>query len=159
MEIKEILELCGDIASVVIAVLALIVSIRALELQKRHNELSLMPVCEMFTANYDNCIAVEIYNKGLGLMQVVSAEFVDVNGIKYANLHDLLWEEEGLSYTTLEPKKVLMSGEKVVLVNFEKFSAEQRKRILLKLTNVMIKIKYRDVYNNEYRFSYPICFM
>ena len=159
MYIKEILELAGDIASVVIAVLALIVSIKALELQKRHNELSLMPICEMFTANYDDCLAVEIYNKGLGLMEVVSAEFEDVNGVKYINLHDLVREEEGLSYSTIEAKKVLMSGERVVLVNFEKFTAEQRKRIIRKLTNVVVRIKYRDVYDNEYRYCYPICFM
>ena len=159
MNLKEILEVIGDMASIVIAVSALVVSIRALELQKRHNELSSMPICEMFTANYDNCLAIEIYNKGLGLMEVVSVEFLDVEGTKYENLHDLVWGEEGLSYSTIVPKKVLMSGEKIVLINFDTFSEEQRKRILLKLTGVLISLVYRDIYNNEYRFSHPICFL
>ena len=159
MEFKDYIAMLGDCATMVTAVLALFVSIRALKLQKKHNELSLIPVCEMFTANFDDNLAVEIYNKGLGLMEILAVEFVHLSGVKYNNLHDLIWFEDGISYNTLEPNKVLMSGEKVVLVGFSKFTDEQRKRIIATLSNIEVYIEYRDVYDNKYTFSCPIRFV
>lgn len=158
MEIKECIEILGDWAAIVTAVLALFVSIRSLKLQKKHNELSLMPICEMYTANFDNDLSVEVHNKGLGLMGIIEVEFADLRGVRYKNLHDIIWYEEGISYNTLPPKKVLMSGEKVRLVSFSKLTDEQRQRIITTLSNINVHIRYRDVYNNEYSFEYPIGF-
>lgn len=159
MEIKECIAIVGDCATMATAILALFVSIRAMKLQKKHNELNLMPICEIYTANFDNFLAVEVYNKGLGLMEIVTVEFVDTSGVKYRNLHDMIWYEEGISYNTLEPKKIIMSGEKVVLIDFSNFTDEQRRRVITTLSNVKVYITYRDVYNNKYTFNWPIRFV
>lgn len=159
METKEWVALFGDIGSILTAVMALVVSIKALKAQNKHNELSLMPVCEVYTANFEDYLAVELHNKGLGMLEILEVEFVDVSGAKYYNLHEMILDKKGMSYNTLWSKKVLMSGEKVTVISFAQCTEEQRKKIISTISDVKIHIKYRDIYKNEYSFDNAIIFV
>ncbi len=159
MEFKEYITLLADISAILTAIIALIVSIKALQSQNRHNVLSSMPVCEIFTGNFDNELVVEIYNKGLGLMEINDIMFTNSKGVTHNNLHEFILDEQSISYNTLPPRKVLMSGEKVVLVSFKDIPYVQQTKIVNILSNITVHISYRDIYNNIYTFDYLIDFV
>lgn len=147
-----------DYVSIVTSIIAIFISVLTVKSQMRHNVLSLMPVCELYTANFDDYLSVELHNKGLGLMRINNVVFTNTKKLNYSNLIDVLSDKTGLSYNVIGNGKTIMSGEKIELIKLKEFTSEQRKKILTELSNIHLHIEYVDVYLNEYVFDYPIIF-
>ena len=147
-------------ASMIIALLSLYVSIRTVKAQNKHNALTLMPVCELYTANFDDSFAVEIKNKGLGMMHIEKISFVDEkNNVSKENLFDFIPNKQKLSYNRLEATANIMSGETIYLIKSKELSPEERKELVEILEKVVIYIEYSDVYKNKYEFNLKIEFL
>ena len=56
-------ELISDI-SLLFSLVAVIISYKSLHDQKIHNLISVLPICQFFTNNYENELVVELENKG-----------------------------------------------------------------------------------------------
>lgn len=159
MNFIDCVTLIADFSTILIAILALFISIKTLKSQNKHNELSARPICEMFTGNFNNELVVEIHNKGLGPMEIIEALFTSSDGFMHTNLYEFVSNEPGISYNALPPKKILMSGEKVILVSFNDIPSFQQTQIVQILSNITIHISYRDLYDNTYTFDHQIHFL
>lgn len=162
MELENVIDIvitCTSIISIFIAVKALKISADTTKIQMQHNTLSMMPVCEMYTANYDDgYLFVEIQNKGMGLMCIDNVSFIDKQNISHKQLIDCVSEKSKLSYNFVEKNKILMAGEKLKLIKGDNLTKEERKRIIDELKYIQIHIEYKDVYFNNYIFNYYITF-
>lgn len=158
--IINIILACTSILSLFVAVRALKVSSKTTQAQIQHNVLSMMPVCEIFTANYDDgYLAVEIQNKGLGLMRIESVSFIDKQKVNRKQLIDCIPDRVRLSYFHLEKNQVIMAREKHRLVWGKNLTKEEREGIINNLSDVKVHIEYNDVYSNKYSFDLPIEFV
>lgn len=149
--------------SLIIAILAIFISVWTTLAQIRHNRLSLMPICEVFTANFNNYIAVEIKNKGLGFMQIEDIYFVNNDGFRCSNLYDFfnyfIKDKTGLSYMRIDRKEVIMPGEKMFFIKLESLNDTRRIEVIKLIENITVHIKYSDAYRHKYYFSKPIKFV
>lgn len=152
--IIDIIVACTSIISIFIAAKALKVSANTTKIQMQHNMLSMKPVCEIYTANYDDgYLAVEIQNKGMGLMCIDSIIFRDKQGITHKQLIDCVNEKSKLSYLFLEKNKVIMAGEKLKLVRGDHLTKNEREKLVDELMTVRVQIEYKDVYFNKYFYD------
>lgn len=155
----DIVVACTSIISIFIAVKALKVSSNTTKIQMQHNMLSMKPICEMYTANYDDgYLAVEIQNKGLGLMCIDSIVFTDKQGVAHKQLIYCVNEKAKLSFLFLEKNKVIMAGEKLKLIHGNGLTSIERRKIVDELKGVQVQIKYKDVYFNKYTYDYYVKF-
>lgn len=155
----DIIVACTSIISIFIAAKALKVSSDTTKIQMQHNMLSMKPVCEMYTANYDDgYLAVEIQNKGMGLMCIDSIVFTDKQGIVHKQLIDCVNEKAKLSFLFLEENKVIMAGEKLKLIKGDGLTNNEREKIVDELRGVQVQIEYKDVYFNKYTYDYYVKF-
>ncbi|MDE6470137.1 MAG: hypothetical protein K2L19_03860 [Eubacterium sp.] len=156
----DIIVACTSIISIFIAAKALKVSADTTKIQMQHNMLSMKPVCEIYTANYDDgYLAVEIQNKGLGLMCIDSIAFIDKQGIAHKQLIACVSEKTNLSYLFLEENKVIMAGEKLKLIKGNNLTNNERERIVDELKGIQVHIEYKDVYFNKYIYEDYIKFV
>lgn len=153
----------GDIIalmSILIATIAIYISVWTTKTQIRHNVLSMMPVCQLYTEDFDECIAVELKNKGMGLTDIDKIIFIDMKGNEHTSLLDFIDIDVDIkySYEYTEEGFIIMPGETVYLLKITEFTQEYRKHIIESLSNINVCFKFRDVYSNEYTFEHSIIF-
>lgn len=150
--------------SVFIAGLALLVSIFTVGSQIRHNKLTLMPICEIYTYNFTNRMAIDLLNKGMGPLQVTRIYFYSKSGEKFIsipNLIDSANEIENIHYefNLIKVNKVISANETISLFELEDSSYDKREQIFDLFTNLYIHIDYKDVYSHSYAFDYSLAFI
>lgn len=87
------------------------------------------PVCEIYTANYDNgYLAVEIQNKGMDLMCIDSIVFRDKQDTAHKQLIDCVNKKAKLSYLFLEENKEIMVGDKLNLIKGDNLTWKKKRK-------------------------------
>lgn len=147
-----------DVLTLIIAFGALLTSIATYHKQNKHNELSVLPICEIYTENFDDYMAVNIENRGLGFMKINDVYF-EKNSHKYNNLIDIIEDRTDLSYNLLFKKHVIKADEQLKLIYVAKPSQKVKKTIIENLDGVIVRISYSDAYNKTYSFSLEISFL
>lgn len=151
------IEIIKDFMLLIISVAALYVSFVSTKIQLEHNRLSELPICMIYTANFDDSISVDLINKGLGPMIIQDYKFT-LNGKEKEQLYKFLSNYKGSSYNCLGKNLVVASNESIYLVKYDVFTTEQRERFIKELSDVKIEINYKDVYNKSYYFEQIITF-
>lgn len=159
-DIMDVFEILFDVATIITAIAAVVVSVRTNKLQREFNMLSFMPVCELYTANFGDCFSVEIQNKGAGLMRIKEMTLTSKENVTFDNLPDFVPEKDQLlySFNFVRSGKTLMSGETVYLIMLKSFTNDDRKHLIEALSDIQVHIEYEDVYLNNYVFDQPIEF-
>lgn len=158
---SEIIAIC----SLFVAVISIFISIKTTRMQQKHNVLSMLPVCEIFTSNYNDYLDVEIQNKGNGLLKINSVVFTNKQGLRKKQLIDFVTmnfdfsNDCELSYITVYKDKILMPSEKINLVEMRKVTSDDKIKFCSILQDVDVYIEYSDVYSNNYTFNHKIKFV
>ena len=154
-----------SIIPIIISLISLFVAIRALnnsiettKAQIRHNELSVMPICEMYLSNFNDYFSVELINKGMGVMQIQNIQFINPQGERYKYLIDFISDKSDMSYNNIEEKIIMTAGERIELIKITKNVVERREKLIDELSGIKVRIVYNDVYENTYNFEYCIDF-
>ncbi|WP_299108430.1 hypothetical protein [uncultured Tenacibaculum sp.] len=144
---KISLEKVSNYAVILIAFIALFVSIWQIKVAQNHNKLSVKPYLDYHLIQIDSALTVSISNHGFGPAVIKRISF-EHNGIKYSSLEDFL-------KNTGEIKNRLGSyqyGKNSIL------PAEQTKLLVklkgIKLRNVKVFIEYETVYEEKKSFNF-----
>jgi hypothetical protein len=148
----------ADVASVVIAVAAIWISVRATNWQKVHNEMSVAPLPYVFLGDYNNKIYVKLTNSGIGPLIVKSisvknCEKTDNNLLSFMpNLpNGLFWT----NYVMEFKDRPIPPRDDITLLQFdcdlenapETEFRDQCRRILASLT---VSCDYTDMYGKKF---------
>lgn len=156
------LEILVGIISSFIALMSLWVSIKTTKEQINYNQLSMRPICELYTANFDDDFSIEISNKGLGPLNIDSVELTNTSTIdNQTNLIDFIPKNKRkeLSFNNIQPHKIIISGETIKLIYSKTISKKEKQELIDILSNIEVKIFYSDLYSNKYTFKRKIEFV
>lgn len=151
----------------IIAIVAILISIYSIYIQRRHNTLTYKPIPVVVKYNYTNHISVKIWNKGTGPLIIKSVNIDDSK-----NLIDVLPKKvrrfKFVEYIndfrdrTISPNSNLNMIEFKIRNNHKQEEASYAKALTLikkQLDKKVIKIVYFDIYNNQMSYnSYPLNF-
>lgn len=154
---KELANALAAIASLLTALIALVVSIWALLIQRRHNVLSIRPIPEVTVADYEDSLRVKLRNNGSGPMIVLSLEVFNGAHVKSSVIEwmpalpkNRPWNHFSM---TLERRTIQPDG---VISLLELNAAEdephfERCRDLTRasLRNLLIVVRYTDIYESR----------
>lgn len=143
----------GDV-TVLIAVLALLLTLWQVYLQRTHNEKSLKPLGQIDFRDRQDQLYVRVSNNGVGPMIVDRLRFIK-DGKCYSTLDECL-KLDRRSYSWLDGHE---SVRKVILPNasltiFETRFEEQEGEAAIdqarqKLAPITLKVEFRDIYDNR----------
>ncbi|RYU62665.1 hypothetical protein ERW51_18750 [Aliivibrio finisterrensis] len=148
----EVIAICAVIVSVV----SIVVAIKTLNAQRRHNKLSLKPIVHISKGDYEDKIFVRVKNYGLGPLIITECE-INKYGEKYNTLVDsigdraseLMWDtfSSNLDGRVLAPQKEFTLLE----ASFDEDSDNQLKKYIRRsLASTVIIIRYTCVYGDNY---------
>lgn len=154
----------GGLASAIVAFLALIVSgisvyisVRAMKLQRKHNELSVRPLAEVTVADYENSLRVKLRNNGTGPMIITSIDVL--GGAKPEKcLKDCMPKELPNSRLWTDfsgdlRDRSLQPGSEIVLLELTEYDDEKdfgtcREVVRAVLAPLTVIVSYTDIYEN-----------
>ena len=136
------IEKLSNYSVVLIALLALIVSIWQVRLFKNHNKLTVKPYLDSHVIQQDSTLVVAFSNKGLGpaIIQDMSYE---VNGKEYSTVLELLRaggdQENILSTYNYQKGSVLSSNEEKIITELKN----------PKFRGVTVRVEYQSIYEEK----------
>lgn len=149
--------------AVVLSVISTIIAVQMLRSQRKHNRLTVRPLAFVAGVDYENKVAVRIWNNGIGPMIIRSVQLMPDNP-KAQHLIERMPElPDGFywsAYSTQLDNRALRPGDRITLLqlddtayaddrntftSFEDFRNEVR-RILSAITVV---VEYTDVYGHK----------
>ncbi len=155
--------------TIIIAICALFVSICSTCLaawtafvQRRHMQLSVLPIAAIPIADYENRIGVFLQNKGLGPMRIISLRVINDKDVsKNAVVFHMPELNPGILWTNFRGSvdgATLEASERFDLLLLEGGPknlafAESRDRIRRSLSQLEIKVEYEDIYGRK---MYPL---
>lgn len=157
--VKEIInspELLISVLAVLTAFAAVFVGAIGLAIQRSHNKKSVLPICSIRKANYDNEILLSIENTGIGPLIITKISMLrnGTNEMK-ENQYPIDLMPEGIMWNTfrkgLENHSILPNSE-IVLLEFvpQTFGDNDVLENIRKiLSECSIKIDFKDVYGKK----------
>jgi len=145
------------VASCFTALLALIVSVWALWLQRRHNRLSVRPMPEVTVADYENSLRVKLRNNGVGPMIVHSMRVSKGVEIKDSVIEwmPLLPRNRPWTHFSLAlENRTLQQDGSITLLELTEGQAEEsffqcRDIVRKELSKLEVEVIYTDVYQSK----------
>jgi hypothetical protein len=154
-----------DQSAIIIASLALFVSaistilaINSVKLQREHNYISVRPVADLIFSDFENYIAVQLKNNGLGPMVIKEFNVLENNEFKANNLIDLMPDQpETIPWKNFEKEinnRTFGTSEELFIIELGPEKAFQefiryRDNIRKNLSPLTIIIKYHSLYNEK----------
>jgi hypothetical protein len=147
--------LCNINWELIIASIAICISILTMFFQRQHNKLSVKPIPTLVKYNYINVLRVRIWNKGTGPL-IIKSLIAEKNGVRKDNLRDFLpnlpigiyYYEYILDFEN----RAIYPGESINLLEFHKKQEkyyEWFEKIKEILNGISITIKYESVYGDS----------
>ncbi|MEM9856525.1 MAG: hypothetical protein AAF843_04190 [Bacteroidota bacterium] len=137
-----------------ISLMALLVTIYELHLQRRHNEKSLQPIAQIAITDRGKLLSVYIENNGVGPLIVEKLIFTK-DGKHYTDIESCL-DLDPRSYQHISvsesDRKVILPGsyEEVFSMEFgEDDTDKEMDNVREKLAPLKLKVDGRDIYNNN----------
>lgn len=155
------------ISSIVLSLVAIIISIITFRSQKEHNKNSVRPILNIVFGDYEDDIYVRVDNNGVGpaiIKKIECSYCAEVNKVAEKSLVDLIshWKssqknEEYLSETLdcftdfVEDiaNRTIAPGHQIVLLQLADPAHGQRIELRRFLREVNVKISYTDIYNSK----------
>lgn len=151
----------------IIAIIAILISVYSIYIQRRHNTLTYKPIPVVIKYNYTNHISVKIWNKGTGPL-IIKPVYVDDS----KNLIDILPKKvrrfKFVEYINDFRDRTISSNSYLNMIEFKIRNNDKQEEgsytnaltlIKKQLDKKVIKIVYFDIYNNKMSYnSYPLNF-
>lgn len=158
-------ELIIGIAALVLSSIGIFASIRSLIIQRKHNYMSLKPICRIKVGDYESNIFVKLSNTGVGPLIIKRVAISYCNKVK-SNLIDFCpTVPEGLDWNDFVKEikgKVIRVNEDLVLIDIEGLDKRRNTQkeaadfgeFITKLRNILsevtINVEYTDIYEKNY---------
>jgi len=146
------------ICAVLISVFSLIVSIRAMKLQQRHDKKSVQPIPQIIVGDYENRLYVAIENAGVGplIINHVAVSNVQSNEIKssiIAHMPDLPYGVYWEDFSERIEGRAISAQKRLVLLEFKedpdcKYDG-LRNDIRTALGYLLVKLNASDIYGDK----------
>ncbi|MBI4784128.1 MAG: hypothetical protein HY785_22850 [Oscillatoriophycideae cyanobacterium NC_groundwater_1537_Pr4_S-0.65um_50_18] len=159
---QEILKHIQNNADTIIALCALLVSVASiligyfsLELQHKHNRLSVRPIGKIHFTTSENSIRIEIRNDGTGPMLCSNVKVYE-NELKIKNnLRDampILQQKNGWTKVSTSSQFSISAGDQKALleISADYVSSEFQDyydQVLISLKKIIFELEYRDIYD------------
>jgi hypothetical protein len=143
---------------VIIGLIALVFTAISLQVQRKHNRLSVKPIAIISVGDFEDELAVHLQNKGTGPLIIKSLSFSDQNGrtekaiINFfgSDYKNIVWsmfiaDIDGWSILPSETKTLIMfKGDSA-----NKEFIHNRDRIRKVLAQIRVEVLYQDIYGNN----------
>ncbi|MEI6418904.1 MAG: hypothetical protein WCO82_07550 [Sphingomonadales bacterium] len=149
------------IFSIFIALISIFFTKKTLELQDRHNRLSVRPIPFVALANYENCIRVKINNDGSGPMIVKNVKISDGDST-YDNVIDCMpalpRELSWSNYTSSLVDRSIPPNEALILIELigdlnDITYASYRDSCRSVLSGLTVDVTIEDIYGENFHTS------
>ncbi len=152
----------GALASAAAALLALfvsaisvLISVRAMGAQQKHNELSVRPLAEVTVADYENSLRVKLRNNGTGPMIITGIDVSNGERRKKCVLEWMPPLPKGRHWNTFSHElidRTLQPGSEIILLELTEYDGEQRfptcrEEVRAALAPLTVSVSYTDIYN------------
>ncbi len=167
----EIIETITMVASVLIAMISLVATIKFNCKQQEHNANSVRPTVDIILGDYEDDIYVKLVNQGVGPAEVsdlICTYYGDVNvNTRETNiLIDILRDSKSptgfiQNYTDFVEDiigRTISPGGTVVLVRLKPKNEMEQTNMRLMLKDIGITLKYKDIYETEFERNRKLTF-
>ena len=137
---------------------ALIFAAITLQVQRKHNRLSVKPIAIITIADYMDRLSVYLRNEGNGPLIIKDLSFTDDKGRKEKAIIDYFGTEfEGVVWSTFTGDIdgwAILPSEKINLIEFIGESTDKnfivvREKVRKVLAPIKVELIYQDIYENE----------
>lgn len=159
MYIWEFINENVDAIALVVAAIALILTVWSVWVQRDHNKKSLRPYPDIGVANYENYLSVSFHNKGLGPLIITKVNIYKGQNLLGNNLVDLMPDlPKGITWSDYIQRiegRVLAPGEEKVLLELKGDDKKTnfknaRKLIRQSLKDLKVQIYYKGIYEDNF---------
>ncbi len=145
-------------AALLVSIISLYVSIVTIRQTRKHNRLSVKPICYVFPPDFEDWVAVVIQNKGVGPLITKSTKFYDENNNIKKYLIDLMPTlPDGYYWSnfTKNDHFVLAPNDEKILIELkcnenDKTFQETRDLIRKKLSQITMEYEFTDIYGQKF---------
>lgn len=141
-----------------ISFISIVVSVATLRHQRKHNQLSVLPLAYVMLGDYEDCLYVKVRNNGTGPMIVKAIEIHGADSPFAPLIAGMPEPPKSVNWTNFveeyEERSIAAGGEMVLLelssesstseVQFKKF----RDKVRLALGKLRIRVTYTDIYGD-----------
>ena len=143
--------------SAFVALCAMITSIIALAMQRKHNRLSVQPIPEITVADYEDSIRLRLRNNGTGplLIKLISVTDGNITKPKLVSWMPTLNGRAWNHFSTDLVGRSLQPGKFIPLIELTAHEGEQgfnthRDNCRRVLQNLTVKVEYSDIYQSKF---------
>lgn len=147
LESNEILDCCA----VLISMISLFYTIISVKSQETHNKNSVLPLAHISISDYENDLAVKVFNYGTGPL-IIDTLSVIYEGKPHSTVIELFKDTNILWTTFTEDVSgwTIPVGGEIVLI--QKYAPTEKEKLLIRqiLSHTTISITYKDIYNTKF---------
>ena len=142
----------------VTGVIALIFTAISLQVQRKHNRLSVKPIALVSVGDYENELAVHLQNKGTGPLIIKELSFVDQNGKTEKAIIDFFGSDfKNVVWSTFVAdidSWTILPNETKTLIKLDGDSADEefarvRDKVRKVLAQIQVELLYQDIYEKD----------
>ena len=142
----------------VTGVIALIFTAISLQVQRKHNRLSVKPIALISVGNYENELAVHLQNKGTGPLIIKKLSFVDQSGKTEKAIIDFFGSDfKNVVWSTFVADIdgwTILPNETKTLIKLNGDSADNefvrvRDKVRKVLAQIQVELLYQDIYEKD----------
>jgi len=143
---------------VVIGFVALVFTAMSLQIQRKHNRLSVKPIAIISIGDYENELAVYLQNRGTGPLIIKNLFFTDQSGRKEkalidffgSDFMDVLWS----TFIADIDGWAILPGETKTLIKLNGDPSDEnfavvREKVRKVLATIQVELHYQDIYGND----------
>jgi len=142
----------------VIGVIAVIFTAITLQVQRKHNRLSVKPIAMITVADYMDRLSIYLQNKGTGPLIIKNLSFTDGRGRKEKAIINYFGPEvKGVVWSTFTGDIdgwAILPGENKTLIELigdpmNKDFTDIREKVRKILASIQVELLYQDIYEND----------
>ena len=142
----------------VTGIIALIFTAISLQVQRKHNRLSVKPIALVSVGDYENELAVHLQNKGTGPLIIKSLSFIDQNGKTEKAIIDFFGSDfKNVVWSTFVADIdgwTILPNETKTLIKLNGDSADKefvrvRDKVRKVLAQIQVELLYQDIYEKD----------
>ena len=140
---------------IITGVIALFFTAISLQIQRKHNRLSVKPIADVMVGDYENELEVYIENKGTGPLIIKNLSFTNqdgktekaINNFFGSDFKNVVWDKFGPDID----KRAILPNESITLIKLSGKSANKSfVRVREKVRKVLTQIQVEWVYQYTY---------
>lgn len=148
----------GVITGIVTGVIALIFTAISLQVQRKHNRLSVKPIAIVSVGDYETELAVYLQNKGMGPLIIKNLSFTSQNGKTEKAIIDFFGTDfKNVEWSTFVADIdgwAILPNETKTLIKLNGDSADKkftlvRNKVRKVLAQLQVELLYQDIYEND----------